>query len=109
MKTKTESLIQSEILMWLHRLGFIAVRINTLTKGFLRSYYIENTKKMAGFPDILALKNNQAILIEVKKEGGIQTPSQKEFEKVCKKTKCDYYIVKEAKEILKIIRERDLE
>lgn len=46
-----------------------------------------------GVPDIIVLKDGQFIGLEVKRPKGIQSDSQKEFEKLCKNNGCQYHIV----------------
>lgn len=100
---KTESEIQNEILDYLTDSGYLTTRINTIKNGYRRSYKVHNTKKCAGFPDILAIKDNRALLIEVKDHKGQQKKSQKDFEKVCSQTGNDYYVVRSLLDVKNII------
>lgn len=100
---KTESEIQNEILDYLTESGYLTTRINTIKSGWRRSYKVHNTKKCAGFPDILAIKDNQSLLIEVKDHKGQQKKSQKEFEKMCKETGNNYYLVRSLTDVKEII------
>jgi Holliday junction resolvase len=100
---KTESEIQNEILDYLTDSGYLTTRVNTIKSGWRRSYKVHNTKKCAGFPDILAIKDNQSLLIEVKDHKGQQKKSQKEFEKVCEQTGNNYYVVRSLTDVKEII------
>jgi hypothetical protein len=65
-------------------------------------------KKMglrAGSPDlILFLKNARIVCIEVKSKKGVQSESQKEFEKELKELSYEYYIVKSLNELIEVIK-----
>jgi len=100
---KTESEIQKEIGKHLVEIGYLAVRINTIVKGFLKSYWIINNGKCSGFPDIVAFKNNRFLLIEVKDHKGVQKPTQNVFQKLCEKTGNDYHIVRSLEELKELL------
>lgn len=105
MKAKTEAEIQTEIQNYLASQGYLVTRINTIKNGYRKSYRIGNNGKCSGFPDILALKDNKALLLEIKDDKGEQKPTQKVFEKLCKETGNSYYIARSVlgvKEILKL-------
>ena len=82
---KTESEIQNEILDYLTESGYLTTRINTIKSGWRRSYKVHNTKKCAGFPDILAIKDNQSLLIEVKDHKGQQKRVKKNLRRCVKR------------------------
>jgi Holliday junction resolvase len=100
---KTESEIQNEILDYLTDNGYLTTRINTIKSGWRRSYKVHNTKKSAGFPDVLAIKDNRVLLIEIKDHKGQQKQSQKDFEKVCEQTGNNYYVVRSITDVKQII------
>lgn len=108
---KTEAEIQTEIQNYLASQGYLVTRINTIKSGWRKSYRIANNGKCSGFPDILALKNNKALLLEIKDNKGGQRATQKDFEKLCKETGNSYYLARSVlavQEILKLEeRQRD--
>lgn len=102
-KPKTESQIQTEIQNYLALKGYLTVRVNTIQRGWKKSYRIANNGKCSGFPDILAIKNNNSLLIEVKDEKGKQEPTQKSFQRLCEHTGNNYYIARSIEDVDKII------
>lgn len=50
---------------------------------------------MKGVPDINLIINGQYIGIECKKKGGILSADQKEFEKKCRKSGSEYYVIRD--------------
>lgn len=88
-KNNPETAATDEISKYLIDAGYIVVKVNSsnlwseTTKMPLRSYIIRNYGASSGFPDLMAFKNNQYLLIEVKSEAGRQSPSQQRFEDLC--------------------------
>ena len=103
MKDKTEAEIQTEIQNYLASKGYLVTRINTIKNGWRKSYRIANNGKCSGFPDVLAIKDNKALLIEIKDAKGDQKPTQKVFEKLCKETGNSYYIARSVLEVENIL------
>lgn len=80
----SESKVQKQICEYLIKLGWLVIRINggsIHARGrFVYFYKIMNNKRSKGLSDIIALKNNEAVVIEAKKnKGGILSPDQREF------------------------------
>lgn len=78
----SESNIQDSIMKYLHLNGWIVVRVNSSvmmnehTGAPMRSYLIYGLGMSSGFPDLLALKGGQYLLLEVKREKGTITLTQ---------------------------------
>lgn len=78
----TEKQIQDSIIAALRLRGYLVVRINanSVKRGdlFMRSYIVYGVPR-GGFPDLLALKDGRAVLLEVKTAKGKLRPSQEAF------------------------------
>lgn len=55
-----------------------------------------------GVPDIILIRGGQFIGLEVKRPKGIQSDSQKEFERLCLKNGASYFIVTSVDDVQKI-------
>jgi len=80
---QTEGEIQAQVIQYLLDNQWLTVRINSMAakiKGrFLRSYYVYGLGASKGFPDVLAVKQNHCILLEIKTVKGEKSPEQVEF------------------------------
>ena len=56
-----------------------------------------------GIPDIIAIKNNRVLFLEIKKPGGKQSEYQKQFQADIEGHGGEYYTVKSSDDLLKII------
>jgi Holliday junction resolvase len=80
-----EADLQRQIMAYLAACGWLAIRFNSAavkTEGrFFRAYWymMDGQQTGAGFPDVLALRGNRAVLIEVKKKGERLRESQRKF------------------------------
>lgn len=75
-------------------------------KRFIRNYIIENTKKSAGLPDIIAFKNNTCYMFEVKNEVGKLSTSQKDFNELASNYKfTQIYTVRNTTDLLNILKQ----
>ena len=107
----SESEVQSQVLSYLVNCGFLAVRINSGAfmqqgKRFFRSYWIKNNGKSKGFPDVLALKNNNFFLFEIKAgKGGVISKAQKEFAALASRFNVSVHFISDLDQVIKIIEE----
>lgn len=81
-KTKKllEKDIQKQVIDWLRINKWFVVKNNT-TGIYVRSRDTYITNPSRGLADIVAIKEGKVIMIEVKREHGIQSADQKEFQK----------------------------
>lgn len=83
---ESESEIQSKIIEVLKLKKYLVVRINSgvraIGKRLVRFYQIMNNGATAGFPDLIAIKNNKILMIEVKSKTGKLREAQKDFIKL---------------------------
>jgi hypothetical protein len=49
---------------------------------------------LKGVPDIIVIKDGRFIGLEVKRQGGYQSPEQKEFERLCNEHAGEYHVVR---------------
>jgi hypothetical protein len=80
----TEAAIQAALMRRLVAAGWLVVRINGSgfkdSRGqFVRSYFIAGLNAASGFPDVLALRGDEARLFEVKPRGGELSEAQARF------------------------------
>ena len=57
-----------------------------------------------GVPDIILIQEGKFIGLEVKRPKGIQSDSQKAFEKLCKDHGAEYYIVTSIDDVIKVLK-----
>jgi hypothetical protein len=86
----TEAEIQAALIRGLQRGGWLVVRVNsgihkTARGGFFRAYIVagladENGRPAcSGFPDVLAMRDGVALLLEVKRAAGKSSAAQERF------------------------------
>lgn len=101
---RDEKSIQDQVARRLRDAGYLVIQINsgmqmTEAGAPFRSYFIWNNKKSSGVADLLAVKNGQTWFLEIKKPGGRQSETQKQFEELCGLTGNVYKIIKDVSEI----------
>jgi len=78
-------------------------------KGYLslRGYFhfpiLQGLGAYKGIPDIIAIKNNRVLFLEIKKPGGRQSIHQKQFQKDIEEHGGEYYVVKSLDDLIRII------
>ena len=70
---------------------------------YVRFYTILNSGKSSGLPDLLLLKDDKAILVEVKRRGGRARKSQTEFISKAKNYKITVLVIDKQEDILKYL------
>lgn len=107
---QSEADIQSKIIEVLKIKKYLAVRINSgvraVGKRFVRFYQIMNNGATSGFPDLIAIKNNRILMIEVKSEKGKLRESQEEFRELAASYGNSILVAKSWEEVLKHIEEK---
>ena len=105
---KKEAPIQKEILNFLVSKGYLTIRFNSgvikTEKIFFRSYIIANNGKSSGLPDVIAFKNNNFLMFEVKEPNGTLRNSQKDFNDYVKRFNIKTYTVKSWVDVLEILK-----
>lgn len=103
-----EGLIQRSILDYLalkHKNdGVMFGRVNTggVYDPTRKAFRSMPKYSLAGFPDIMVIKDGYFIGLEVKKPKGRQSANQKEFEKNCKQAGGEYYVVRSIDDVMEI-------
>lgn len=77
----TEHELQSQIIEYLVKLGWLVIRVNSGRKGNVAfvSWYTADGRRTKGVPDLIAVKDGTAIFVEAKWMGGHTRPEQVEF------------------------------
>lgn len=109
-KTLTEKEVQRQCILLLMHSGYLVLRINSgsmmINKRLFRAYIVENNGKSAGMSDLLALKGNRALLIEVKKgKGGKLSRNQNEFIELAERCGVKVHVVKDLEELENILKD----
>ena len=91
------------IIIYLRARGYRAGKIKThgVYDSVARSYWLD-PNAWVGVPDILAFVP-QLVFIEVKSPTGIQSPKQKEFERICNIANINYILAKSLEDISAVI------
>ena len=83
--------------------------VKKMVKDYLsiKRYYhfpiLQGLGAKRGIPDIIAIKNNRVLFLEIKKPGGKQSEYQKQFQADIEGHGGEYYIVRSLEEVRKII------
>lgn len=72
-------------------------------KGYFHFYLLAGMGAYRGIPDIIAIKNNRVLFLEIKRPGGKQSEYQKQFQLDIEGQGGEYYIVRCLEDIIKII------
>lgn len=108
----TEAEIQKDIITRLYNRGWVAIRFNsgtskTATGNFLRSYWIAgmDAQPSAGFPDVIAFKENLYLLLEVKTDKGKLSLPQKRLHEVAKRRGVVIHVVRSWADVEALLNE----
>lgn len=103
--TKSESRIQSEIMLELSKQGHKVWRSNAGTVKNQQGYVIKLFPK--GFPDLVGFRGNDGkfFCIEVKDEKGRLSEAQKQFAKFAESQPILYGVARSVEEAIKIVVE----
>ena len=72
-------------------------------KGYFHFHIMQGLGAYKGIPDIIAIKNNRVLFLEIKKPTGKQSDYQKQFQADIEGQGGEYYIVKCLEDLIKII------
>ena len=97
----TEDKLQQQIVVWfkneyqMHGKGLIHSTPNGGSRNMLEAKKLKSTGLVSGIADLtIKLPNSIFIDIEVKTEKGIQSPNQKDVQKILEDMNCNYIIVR---------------
>jgi len=72
-------------------------------KGYFHFHILQGLGVYKGIPDIIAIKNNRVLFLEIKRPSGKQSDYQKQFQADIEGQGGEYYIVKSLEDLIKII------
>lgn len=98
-----EQTIQRQIICFLTQNGYLVTRINSIRQSYVKSYTIANFGSV-GFPDLIAMKDNQFFLFEVKTEIGRLTQNQQKFQEFASTKNVKVHVVRCVEDVQKILQ-----
>jgi len=105
--SKSESLIQQEIVKWFranhYKKGIIFSIPNERMGGYKAMKPLLNTGLMGGASDLIVVLPKRVLFIEVKNSKGKQSDKQKVFESQVKELEFEYHLVRSLEELKKIL------
>jgi len=72
-------------------------------KGYFHFHIMQGLGAYKGIPDIIAIKNNRVLFLEIKRPGGRQSDYQKQFQANIEGQGGEYYLIKSLEDLVKII------
>jgi len=72
-------------------------------KGYFHFYMLAGMGAYKGIPDIIAIKNNRVLFLEIKRPGGKQSEHQQQFQLDIEGQGGEYYVIKSLEDLIKII------
>jgi len=72
-------------------------------KGYFHFHIMQGLGAYKGIPDIIAIKNNRVLFLEIKRPGGRQSDYQKQFQANIEGQGGEYYLIRNLGELIKII------
>lgn len=102
MKKELESGIQTAICEYLARKKHFFWRQNTAPLFRDGRYFAMPKYSIKGVPDIIVIKDGYFIGLEVKRAKTKQSPDQKEFERRCKESGAEYWVVRSIDDVQEI-------
>ena len=72
-------------------------------KGYYHFPILQGLGAKKGIPDIIAIKNNRVLFLEIKRPGGRQSEHQQQFQLDIEGHGGEYYVVKSLDDLIKII------
>ena len=72
-------------------------------KGYFHFYLLAGIGAFLGAPDIIAIKNNRVLFLEIKRPGGKQSEHQRKFQLNIEGQGGEYYIVESLEDLVQII------
>jgi Holliday junction resolvase len=108
---QSEAEIQEAVMKRLHSRSWVVVRINgggfwnEESGNFIRNYFVYALGTIAGFPDLLALKGRNFLLMECKDHKGKPTEHQKRFATFAARFGVIVYVVRSVNDVDDILQE----
>lgn len=97
MNNLSEHQFQNQVISFLLYSNYLVIRFNSGAAFFkdrlVRYYFIHNNHSSSGLADVMAIKNNRTIFLEIKTKTGKASASQIAFKKLCKNHHIEYYII----------------
>lgn len=108
---KKENKLQQEIVMFInnnyclkhHQPRFLVFSIPNDSINAIETKRKVNTGLLRGASDIILVKPNKCLFLEVKTDTGVQSDYQKDFQKRVEELGFEYHIVKSVEDVKKII------
>ena len=72
-------------------------------KGYFHFPILQGLGAKRGIPDIIAIKNNRVLFLEIKRPGGKLTEHQQQFQADINGQGGEYYVIKSLDDLIKII------
>ena len=72
-------------------------------KGYFHFHILQGLGAYKGIPDIIAIKNNRVLFLEIKRSTGKQSEYQKQFQADIEGQGGEYYIIKSLEDLIEII------
>ena len=72
-------------------------------KGYFHFYLLAGMGAYKGIPDIIAIKNNRVLFLEIKRLGGKLSEWQQQFQLDIEGQGGEYYIIKSLEDLIKVI------
>ena len=108
---KSESRIQQEIVMWYrnnyclkhHKPQHVIFSVPNETNSKRETLQKKAIGLMSGVSDLIVLKPNETVFVEVKNAKGVQSQSQKVFQKIVEALGFKYILIRSLDEFKKMI------
>jgi hypothetical protein len=106
----SEAAIQKTIIARLHNAGWLTVRFNsgaarTISGGYVPCYWIAGSPRPnAGLPDVIAWKDGQCLLLEVKTASGKLRAAQRMFATIAEKRGTNVHVVRSWEDVQTILQ-----
>ena len=72
-------------------------------KGYFHFYILQGLGAAKGIPDIIAIKNNRVLFLEIKRPGGKQSKYQKQFQADIEGQDGEYYLIKSLEDLIEVM------
>ena len=73
-------------------------------KGYFHFHILQGLGAYRGIPDIIAIKNNRVLFLEIKRPGGKQSDYQKQFQADIESKGGEYFLVDCYEDLVKITK-----
>ena len=104
--SKSESLIQQEIVKWFRANYYgngLIFSVPNERSGYAQMQKLLMTGLLSGVSDLIIVLKGKVLFIEVKNDKGVQSERQKKFESQVKELDFEYHLVRSLEELKKIL------